>query len=98
MAHSTGDTTLLKDRLLSLLAQRAYPKTACPSEIPRSLSNSELQDLGIAEWREIMPMMRELAFRLRDEGKIEVLQKGEVVGMDVAGDDVRGPIRVRMVR
>ncbi|KAF2238139.1 hypothetical protein EV356DRAFT_508792 [Viridothelium virens] len=89
---------LLKNRLFDLLYQRAHPKTACPSEIPRALSLSELADLGASHWRDLMPTMRELVFRLRDEGQVEVLQRGEVVGRERGLEEVRGPVRVRLVR
>lgn len=92
------DSIILKNRLLSLLQKRDFPKTACPSETPRSLSRSELRGLGVAEWRDLIPSMRELAFNMRDQGEIEILQKGEVVGSEVGMDDVKGPIRVRLRR
>lgn len=41
-----------------------------------------------------MPLIREIVWQLRDDGEVEVLQKGEVLG-DVQLEDVRGPIRVR---
>ena len=43
-----------------------------------------------------MPAIRELAWRMRDEdGTVEILQGGEVLGEDVGMEDVRGPIRLR---
>ena len=43
-----------------------------------------------------MPAIRELAWRMRDEdGSVEILQGGEVLGGDVGVGDVRGPIRLR---
>ena len=54
-----------------------------------------MKDLGLNEWRDAMPGIRELAWDLRSRGRCEILQKGEVLGMDVGVDDVRGPIRVR---
>ena len=98
MSHTSLEPTFLRDRLLSVLAKRTYPKTACPSEIPRSLTKCELQDLGATEWRDLMPTMRELAFKLRDDGEVEILQKGEVVKWDTGIDEVKGPIRVRLLR
>lgn len=97
MAESAASTStaLLEERLQEYLARRQPPKTLCPSEVARSLSTAELAQLDLATWREAMPAVRQLAWRLRDEGSCEVLQKGEVVGAEVRLEDVRGPIRLR---
>lgn len=42
-----------------------------------------------------MDHVREVVWELREEGEVEVLQKGEVLGHGVGLGDVRGPIRVR---
>lgn len=42
-----------------------------------------------------MEHVREVLWELREEGKVEILQRGEVLGDDVGLGDVRGPIRVR---
>ncbi|ETI24806.1 hypothetical protein G647_04176, partial [Cladophialophora carrionii CBS 160.54] len=91
-----SSATLLTERFDDLLSRRAYPKTICPSEVARSLSASELQSLGVGEWRDLMPRLRDLAFELRDGGHVEILQRGEVVGPDRGEMDVRGPIRIRL--
>lgn len=90
-------TTILRPRLTHLLHQRAHPKTICPSEVARSLSASEIHDaVGGENWRDTMPAIRELAWRMRDEeGTVDILQRGEVLGRDVGIGDVRGPIRLR---
>lgn len=80
------------------LSQRAYPKTLCPSEIARSLSSSELQGLGASEWRELMPQLRTMAFEARDRGEIDILQRGQIVGLERTIEDVRGPIRIRKIQ
>lgn len=67
--------------LLALLAGRE--KTACPSEVARSLGGN---------WRALMPRVREAAARLA--GRVEVLQRGEPVDPLQA----RGPIRMRLAR
>ncbi|KAL6252375.1 hypothetical protein RBB50_000093 [Rhinocladiella similis] len=77
------------------VARREHPKTLCPSEIARSLSPSELAQLGTSDWHDLMPRLREMAFEARDRGEIEVLQKGEVVPSDRGINEVRGPIRIR---
>lgn len=95
----TGSSDLsasLRAPVLSLLNSRTYPKTLCPSEVARSLSTTDLSSLGAASWRDLMPALRELAFKMRDEGVLEVLQRGEVSRQ--RAEEVRGPIRLRLVR
>ncbi len=62
-----------------LLDSRSFPKTICPSEAARALSVTDLQRAGVESWRDLMPAIRELAFGLRDEGVLEILQKGEIL-------------------
>ncbi|KAI9710737.1 MAG: hypothetical protein M1820_002570 [Bogoriella megaspora] len=95
MASSSSSAPDLEARFTTLLSSRVWPKTACPSELPRSLSKSELDQLGAPEWRYLMPRMREMAFEMRDRGEVEVLQRGEVLGGNVRLEEVKGPIRVR---
>ncbi|KAF2798765.1 hypothetical protein K505DRAFT_232559 [Melanomma pulvis-pyrius CBS 109.77] len=78
-----------------LLSTRDYPKTICPSEVARAFSAAELQMLNARSWRDAMEHVREVLWELREEGKVEILQRGEVLGDDVGLGDVRGPIRVR---
>lgn len=80
-----------------LLDARQYPKTICPSEIARAFSASELQTLGVSEWRGTMNVVREVMWEKREAGEVEVLQKGEVVDAEHL-EDIRGPIRVRKVQ
>jgi hypothetical protein len=79
--------------LTTFLTNRHPPKTFCPSEVARSLSQDELRDIGCDTWRDAMPEIRRLIYELRDEGGCEVLQKGVVIVE--AEEDVTGPIRVR---
>lgn len=54
--------------------------------------------MDVDSWRELMPVIRELVWELR-EGRLrelEVLQGGEVLGREVKLGDVRGPVRVRL--
>ncbi|KIV82246.1 hypothetical protein PV11_04369 [Exophiala sideris] len=85
----------LAERFTQHVDNRAYPKTLCPSEIARSLSATELRDLGVSSWRELMPQLREMAFEARSNGQVEILQRGEVIPSEHGLDDVRGPIRIR---
>ncbi|KAL6709286.1 hypothetical protein ACN47E_001693 [Coniothyrium glycines] len=78
-----------------LLSSRDYPKTICPSEIARALSRGELDTLDAAEWRDTMDDIRQVMWEKRECGEVEIMQKGEVVGV-TALEDIRGPIRVRL--
>ena len=78
-----------------LLAKRQHPKTLCPSEVARALSQEELEEAGASQWRDLMPCLRSLCFQLRDEGKLEILQKGNVLPRSQGIRDTSGPIRIR---
>lgn len=91
------DLTIAKRHLYRLLGAREFPKTICPSEAARALSTAELHESGVDDWRELMVALRKLAFELRDQGEIEVLQRGAVLPRHQAVADTRGPIRLRKV-
>ena len=78
-----------------LLTARDYPKTICPSEVARAMSAEELSDNGAASWRDLMSAIREYTFDLRDQDKVEILQKGNVLPRTQGLKDTAGPIRVR---
>lgn len=44
-----------------------------------------------------MPLLRSILFDMRLDGRLEVLQKGEVIPEATALADIRGPIRARLV-
>ena len=69
--------------ILGLLAQRDAGKTICPSEAARALAS---------DWRPLMAPVRETAYAMADEGRLEVTQSGEVVD----GRTARGAIRLRL--
>lgn len=94
MASTPGDDVLLK-RLDELLDRRAYPKTICPSEVVRSLSSEELKECKAKSWRDLMPQIRELAWKSKEKGELDVLQKGEIIDQNVSLEDIKGPIRLR---
>ncbi|MBC7387035.1 MAG: DUF2256 and DUF3253 domain-containing protein [Cryobacterium sp.] len=71
--------------ILNLLAQRAHSATICPSEV---LPPAFKQDA------EKMELVRQAARRLVHQGKIEILQKGQVI----EPSKFRGPIRLRLKR
>jgi len=73
--------------ILDLLAARDPGRTICPSEAARALGGDD-------GFRPLMPLVREAARALADEGAIDVTQRGRPVGIDAA----RGPIRLRLRR
>ena len=78
-----------------LLESREFPKTICPSETARALSPLELQATGASSWRDLMPAIRKYAFELRDDGKLDILQKGIVLPTSQDYTSTTGPIRLR---
>ena len=82
------------DRLLS---SREYPKTICPSEVARALTAAELEIYGASDWRSLMPAIRDLLWKMRENGEVEILQKGSLVPQGIELGDVKGPIRARKV-
>lgn len=75
----------ISQSILALAASRGAGKSICPSEVARALWPDD--------WRGRMEAVREEAFRLRDEGRVRILQSGE----EVAGRAVRGPIRIAVI-
>ncbi|KAL9631329.1 MAG: hypothetical protein Q9164_005955 [Protoblastenia rupestris] len=92
---TTETVEILKEKLETLLMTRDYPKTICPSEVPRALTPDELNNMGALTWRDLMPFMREIVWDLREKRDVEVLQKGNVIQGFVQLRNVKGPIRVR---
>jgi Protein of unknown function (DUF3253) len=86
---------LVIPHLNRLLDSRSFPKTICPSEAARALSALELQSTGVGSWRELMPAIRALAFELRDTGKLEIMQRGEILPEMQTLEQTVGPVRLR---
>ena len=74
--------------ILELVEQRGIEKTACPSEAARLLAADG------EDFRAHMGAVLAAARSLVAAGRIEVLQKGQVVDLDGA----RGPVRLRTTR
>lgn len=74
--------TLIRRAVLSLLEGRRSESTICPSEAARHLFPED--------WRDRMATVREVAFRMAEDGEIVVRQKGAVVN----GREAKGPIRL----
>lgn len=89
------DLTRADEHLQALLEKRQHPKTICPSEAARALSIDELTESGASHWRDLMGPLRRYAFALRDQGRLEILQKGHVLPLNQSLDDTVGPIRLR---
>lgn len=85
----------LERHLIDFLSKRDPPKTFCPSEVARALSAGEMEALGLCNWRDAMPGIRELAWTLRNRGECEIVQKGVPIEDGIGPEDVRGPIRIR---
>jgi hypothetical protein len=96
MNLTTESMDMVTERLKEIASKRQYPKTLCPSEVARSFQSSELQELRVESWRDLMSPLRSLCFELRSGGLIDVLQRGEVLPDDMHEDEVTGPIRVRL--
>jgi hypothetical protein len=75
----------IEDRIAELVGARGPGKTLCPSEVARSLAGDDP-----ADYRPLMPRVREAAARMSDRGEVAVTQRGRPVDAVSA----RGPIRL----
>lgn len=89
---------ILLPYLNHLLSTRSYPKTICPSECARALSEEELKASGTSSWRDLMPHVREMLWDMRQRGEVEILQKGVPIADEIGLQDIKGPIRARMAQ
>jgi hypothetical protein len=74
----------IHDAILQLLARRRPGASICPSEIARGT--------GRDDWRSLMPAIRSAAAELARQGRLVVLQNGEVLPADANAWE--GPIRL----
>ncbi|MDO4239284.1 DUF3253 domain-containing protein [Micrococcus sp.] len=77
-----GRRERLAAAMRALLRRRGEGKTICPSDAARVV--------GGEDWRDLMPVAREVAGELAAAGVVVVTQKGEAVDMAAA----RGPVRL----
>ena len=98
MEISSGVKDVIMHHLVLLLDTRDWPKTICPSEVPRAMTTAELSSAGASNFRDLMPHVRQIVWEMRDRGEVEILQKGSKVSDNVALEDIKGPIRVRRSR
>ncbi|MGV3681832.1 MAG: DUF3253 domain-containing protein [Acidovorax sp.] len=80
------DAQHIEQAILALLAKRAPGKTICPSEVARMLAAGT----GPAQWRLLMPAVRNAANRLSAAGRLQVTQRGS----PVCAASAVGPIRL----
>ena len=78
-----SDPAEIERAILALLERRAEGKTICPSEAARALAE---------DWRPLMQPVRDTAFAMADDGRLEITQSGRVVD----GRTARGAIRLRL--
>ena len=81
-ATDEGRRERLAATIRVLLRHRDAGNTICPSEAARVV--------GGDQWRDLMPITRDVAGELVRTGEVTVLQKGEPVDIDA----VSGPIRI----
>ncbi len=77
----------IRDAIKRLLASRADTATICPSEAAR--------DVEPADWRGLMPRVRDVALAMTRAGEIEITQGGRVLSIT---KPLRGPIRLRTAK
>jgi hypothetical protein len=82
------DAAFLEATILRLCAERGPGKSICPSEVARAIAGPDE-----TRWRLLMRPVREAAFRLAREGRIQVLRKGR----PIAPEQARGLIRLKSV-
>lgn len=78
-------TDKLRKKILELAEKVGEEKTICPSEVARALWPDD--------WLPHMEEIRAVAVELRDEGEIEISQKG----IPVRESQFTGPIRLRII-
>ena len=79
----------IAQEIVRQLSRRAADSSICPSEVARALQTDE------AAWRALMPHVREVAARLRDQGLLRITRGG----VDIATEELHhGVIRLARVK
>jgi hypothetical protein len=73
----------VRAKIVQLLRERGGG-SCCPSDVARALAP--------AGWRELMTLVRRVAWELAREGSLHIVQRGRVLD----GPRARGPIRFRL--
>lgn len=71
--------------MLTLLRTRAEDATICPSEVARAIEP--------ANWRPLMPQVRDVAMTLAAAGEVELRQRGRRIA---PFSEIRGPLRIAL--
>lgn len=82
------DPATIAATILHLCAERGPGRSICPSEVARAIAGTDEK-----QWRLLMHPVREIAFGLAREGRIQVLRKGRPIPPEQA----RGVIRLVVV-
>uniref|UniRef100_A0A0G4HQH4 Uncharacterized protein n=1 Tax=Chromera velia CCMP2878 TaxID=1169474 RepID=A0A0G4HQH4_9ALVE len=76
-------------------AEVVFERIVCEHGMPQSVVRRLEKDGKLRDWRAHMGTARQAAFRQAHQGKLDVMQKGQVVPLlDV--EKVKGPIRLRV--
>lgn len=82
----SGREARIESTTLALVTRRGHESSICPSDVARVVESPD--------WRKTMPIVRAVASGLAAAGRIQIMQRGEVV---TSLNDIRGPIRLRAV-
>ena len=76
----------IRELHLRIALERGVNKTYCPSEVARQYSKDD--------WRRYMPVVRQVADSLIEEGKIQLLQNDKILKLKAT--EAKGPIRLQI--
>jgi hypothetical protein len=79
----------LAQEILRQVAARGADKSICPSEVARALMPDP------APWQRLMAPLREVAFALARQGRLDILRKGHKVPIPADPAAIKGVIRLR---
>lgn len=75
----------IRDEILRLLLIDSKGASICPTDVARSLR---------PQWRQWMPLVREIAAEMARDNEIEVIHQDKIVDIET----VKGPVRLRLSR
>jgi hypothetical protein len=79
----------LETAILSMIAERGPEKSICPSDAAVAVAGKAGD-----QWGALMPVVRRIAVRLAEEGKLVILRKGKIADPH----DFRGVYRLSQPR